>query len=815
VTDTLDEKHGSGAWPWSLTAALLLLAALAGPSFLGRIYTHDDLGCFHLPIRAFYAEQLARREPVDWMPSLFCGFDLTGEGQGGTYHPWHWLLYRTLPLPSAWTGELVANYALLLAGTYCFLRRWRMPAEAAMFGSLAFTFSGFNLLRLVHPNAVAVIAHLPWLLWAIDRVLRQPRPTRSRTGLVWIALLTASQILLGYPQYVWFSLLVEAGYVVFVRIAWKSAENGASVLPSPCGRGAGGEGEPAADSLSWPTSSSDSPHPNPLPEGEGDGDHGPSGVRCGPVGNALRGIPGRGKWPVAGFRNATEGVPYSGVLLAKLAGLMLGGVQLLPTMEALGHAARHSAGASFTDSGSLHPLNLVQLIAPYLFVHRVFGQNTHELTVYLGAVPLMLILWVWIDRRNLGRWRKPAAAAALLAFGGLLLAFGAYGQVYRLQRLLPLVGNFRFPCRYTLLFTLAMAVLAAIGLVLLRSRQTQGEKIALGRTVPLWSVAGLSLLSAIVGLTMRDRSYFAGTVWILAGPILIASAALLATLAARGYRFAMAAMVLLTAVDLGYYGLGPAEPRLRDGAYAQARTLRQFLHDVARPPTRFDGRVVLDLVRYDESLPHVGDEITMLGYSRADGYAGLAPAKQLDYHQVAALRVADVAWVERNESTAGIVGLEPESSESRWLAVPAPLARVRLVAQAQPSRDPAHDIAVISPETSALVQSPLSLPPGPPGYAFLVSERPGRLEIQVDCPASRLLVISESYHPGWQATIDGRPERLMRVNGDFLGCVVPGGRHEVRLAFRSASLRWGLSLSGAGLLLSLLIVAVPRRHRES
>jgi hypothetical protein len=743
LIDPLDEKRGPGPWPWSLTAAMLLLAALAGPSFLGRIYTHDDLGRFHLPIRAFYAEQLACREPVDWMPSLFCGFDLTGEGQGGTYHPWHWLLYRTLPLSSAWTAELLANYALLLAGTYYFLRRWRLPAEAAMFGSLAFTFSGFNLLRLVHPNAVAVIAQIPWLLWAIDRVLRPSPHTRPGTGLVWIALLTASQILLGYPQYVWFSLLVEAAYVVFLRI---------------------------------------------------------------PVGNALRGVPQPGNRPCLTW-NTTEGVPYRSLVLAKLAGLMLAGVQLLPTIEALGQAARHSAGASFTDSGSMYPLNLAQLIAPYLYVHRVFGQNTHELTVYLGAVPLMLALWVWIDRRNLGCWQKPAMAAAVLAFCGLLLAFGAYGQVYRLQRWLPLVGNFRFPCRYTLLFTLAMAVLAAIGFTLLVSRRTRGEKTALGRTVPLWSAAGLSLLLAILGLAMRDPSHFAPPAWILAGPVLVAGAALLVTLAAQGRRFAMAALVLLTALDLGYYGLS-------DGAYAQAQSLGQFLASVARPPTRFD-RVLLDLVQYDESLPHTGDQITMLGlgYSRADGYAGLAPAKQLDYRQVAALRVAGVGWVQWNASTAGIAGLEPQSNGSTWRAVPRPLDRVRLVAQAQLSRDPARDITAISPETSALVQSPLALPPGPPGNATLVNDRPGRLAVYVDCPASRLLVISESYHPGWQVTIDGRLDRVLRVNGDFLGCVVPGGKHEVRLAFRPASLRWGLLVSLAGLLLTMFLTVAPLRHR--
>ena len=40
-----------------------------------------------------------------------------------------------------------------------------------MFGALLFTFSSFNLLHFVHPNAVAVVAHIPWLLWAIDVVL--------------------------------------------------------------------------------------------------------------------------------------------------------------------------------------------------------------------------------------------------------------------------------------------------------------------------------------------------------------------------------------------------------------------------------------------------------------------------------------------------------------------------------------------------------------------------------------------------------------------------------------------------------------------
>ena len=52
-----------------------------------------------------------------------------------------------------------------------------------------------------------------------------------------------------------------------------------------------------------------------------------------------------------------------------------------------------SAAGSLSSWGSLHPLNLLQLVAPYMFVNRVVGDNTHEFGLYLGAVPLLLAVW--------------------------------------------------------------------------------------------------------------------------------------------------------------------------------------------------------------------------------------------------------------------------------------------------------------------------------------------------------------------------------------------------------------------------------------
>src|SRR6185503_3027807 len=117
---------------------------------------------------------------------------------------------------------------------------------------------------------------------------------------------------------------------------------------------------------------------------------------------------------------------------------------------------------------SLHPLNLVQLVAPYLFQTRVVGQNTHELGLYVGAVPIVLCLWLMSRRREWGRFRPLLHMLAIGTALALLLAAGEYGPLYRLQSLIPLVNRFRFPCRGTVLVALCVAVAAAVAMCLLQ-----------------------------------------------------------------------------------------------------------------------------------------------------------------------------------------------------------------------------------------------------------------------------------------------------------------------------------------------------------
>ena len=153
-------------------AAFGLLVWMFLPLFTGRVYIWDDLQNYHLPVRQFYSECLRNGDSFDWMPTLFSGFFLTGSGQGGTYHPLHLLLYRCLPLTIAFNLEILLSYPFMLFGMQLFLKRHLDRSDAAWLGAIVFTFSGFCTLHFLHPNAIAVVAHIPWLLFAQDVLLR-------------------------------------------------------------------------------------------------------------------------------------------------------------------------------------------------------------------------------------------------------------------------------------------------------------------------------------------------------------------------------------------------------------------------------------------------------------------------------------------------------------------------------------------------------------------------------------------------------------------------------------------------------------------
>ena len=100
-----------------------VFAVLALPFFLGRVYVADDLGEFHLPLRNFYAEQLANGEPFDWMRSCSAAFMLQAKANWAAIIPGTWCCTAGCRSAPRSTSNCWPAIRWLFAGMYLLLRR--------------------------------------------------------------------------------------------------------------------------------------------------------------------------------------------------------------------------------------------------------------------------------------------------------------------------------------------------------------------------------------------------------------------------------------------------------------------------------------------------------------------------------------------------------------------------------------------------------------------------------------------------------------------------------------------------------------------
>ncbi len=705
---------------WMAALSLVMLLILATPLLSGRVSVFVDAGWFHLPLRGFYARCLAEGEAFDWMPDLFCGFYVSGEGGLGSYHPVHVLLYRWLPLDTAFAMESFAHYPLALIGMYLFLRR-HTGGVGALMGAMVFTFCTWYMSQVRHVNPGAVLAHMPWLLWAMDLAVASSGPKR-KLACAMIGLLTASQILLGHPPSFWYSLILVAGYAVHLLLYRR-----------PC----------------------------------------------------------RGAW--------------TAIVGGNLLGFLTGAVQLFATYSVIGESVRAELDLDWIMIWSVHPSWLWGAVAPH-----------QTPALYFGAVPLMLILWWLTAHRVPSACSNPveeghragaraadrlALSALILALAALVMALGKYGGLYYLHTLLPVVGKFRCPIRFIILANFGVGVASAVAFARLLLFAREGKPAS-------WYHLCLPWAAVMVGISAGISDFYHGEIargrLDSAGVLLLLGAALALTVAARGRRVGLFALVVIAAIDLGYYSLGRSD--IAKPGWHNAPKLEEWVAGFDGPPQPCEGRIYVKNSPTDYFMQDAPANLLMMrGYRIANGYAALRPTKLLDYDDAAALRVAGVAWYRGDPwKPVETHGLGRPTAHG-WRRVPHPLPRARLVSDARISRSPGDDLKRINLETTVLVTRQVELSPGPPGRASILADRPGKIRLEVEAPGRQLLVISESYHSGWRALVDGSPATLQRVNGDFIGCVVEKGSHQLEFHFRPAALVYGKLLSLAGLVVGMCI----------
>jgi uncharacterized membrane protein YfhO len=91
--------------------------------------------------------------------------------------------------------------------------------------------------------------------------------------------------------------------------------------------------------------------------------------------------------------------------------------------------------------------------------------------------------------------------------------------------------------------------------------------------------------------------------------------------------------------------------------------------------------------------------------------------------------------------------------------------------------------------------------------AQVVEKEPGKLVLNVPPTQAGLLVVSQTYDPGWQATVDGRPAPIYRVDHLLQGIPLEAGSRRVELTYRPSPAPALLSAVALAICLMALLFA--------
>jgi hypothetical protein len=162
---------------------------------------------------------------------------------------------------------------------------------------------------------------------------------------------------------------------------------------------------------------------------------------------------------------------------------------------------------------------------------------------------------------------------------------------------------------------------------------------------------------------------------------------------------------------------------------------------------------------------------------------------------LAAPRAGTPFWVVAN----------PNAMPRAWVVhrtAPAPPAPALLPLLADPAFDP-FALAYVEGEPGFTADTP---PPHGQAARF-VEDGEHVVEVEATAAVPGLLVLADTYAPGWRATVDGVPAPILPTNHLFRGVPVPAGVHHVRFTYEPWTVPVGQALS----LVGLLVIAVFTR----
>jgi len=738
-----------------------------------------DLNNYSYPLRYSLAEALnAGRLPL-WDRHMAMGFPILADFQSGVFYPPH-LLFFALPFFRAVRALFIFHYLVANIGAYLLFRWWNFPRHHSIIGALLFTLGGTTISLTNLLNHFQSAVWLPVVVLAWERFLQR----RSWWGLLTLTVALLMQFLAGSPEI----------YVMTVVLL-------------------------LADGFAMQD--------------------------------------------VKGHARITR--PLWSLGIANLFVVALSMIQLLPTIE-LFLASRRQEPIPYEEAmnWSLDPWSLVNLIFLDKQVNMRIGDGTQLffgrhlpffLSYYFGAIFLFgLCFWLFYSSA-----KEKLILGGLIA-ASLILVLGVHTPIYPfLYEHVFVLRSFRFPEKW---FFLTQAFLLIVVVKGLFAFAQSDQRRSLRGLAPIAIACGLLFLLYVVvrfnpaflanfilqhkAMSLPFHFTIDNTASILVSLerqlTLMAGLLLLFFLGKTGYlRQGLTNVLLITIVfvDLNgahkgfQYPLAPESvlqsPRIvkapeqepsRLFYYPHGRNLHPSSFSILRSPSTPFNEITAIVA--SNLLPNFG---RFFGFDYMQDINALAkepyivflrfinqiePAKQ--FRLLGNLNVKYVVSF-RALQTPGITLVRHFPQYPSWLyRVNHTLPRVYVVGRIKEESVPNSVLETLSsslwnPLQEVILDKPISVTATSnfEGQAKILDYGNQRVMIHASLKSEGVLVLADSFYPGWRVYVDGTEEEILRANYFFRAVKLGPGDHRVEFKYDPYSFKIGLVISLSTLLMITLL----------
>jgi hypothetical protein len=556
---------------------------------------------------------------------------------------------------------------------------------------------------------------------------------------------------------------------------------------------------------------------------------------------------------------------------AVVVGALIAAVQLIPTFAYM-HQTSRGIELDMLDrlQWALSPWRLMEFVDPGLFGSPGTGLERWPVHIWLGGFIRSGFEMPFAPSVYVGAATMALAAAGvlrsrvtcILAVSSLVILWIALGSslgAEQIMHYIPVWGKFRYAEKMVGPLTLCLSILAAFGAERLSERPSRILAVVSG------SLGITSLLAALL------LSVWQGFEGLSADPVAREAAPLALHNLALGLIHAGVALTALGAL----VAAAIKWPQLRSGFTMAAACLVFFQLSIAAPFAMHAGlrhmredsyllqirspgepaRIATPLEKnylYPEGLNQFDAQIgaqshlgvpcynVPSGIDQLDTYTGLRPrrfelllnnlSERFGVRSVIALRryaishmliknpyFPDELEVARAASEGGAMVLENREWGFKGWSVPhRPWALFADKVTAAHGEKEAMDalITAIGRGDATVVLEDAPKPIGlAPGKVLAIERGNNSLRIDAVSGGNGVLVINDSFWPGWRATIDGREVPIWRA--DFLVRAVPwpAGRHLLEMRYEPEEVTIGWLISGAGMIALFAMLVLEWRKR--